>query len=87
MAKATNTKAKVATPVQAGPRGFRFGATFIQSVIDGVGVATKPANINKVLAFAKALDVKASAKSPIEDTLKSMKTAAKKYFNAHYEVA
>lgn len=85
MAKTTT---KTAAVNQAGPRGFRFGSVFIQSVIEGAGVAAKPANKAKLVAFAKEMGVAGvTAKTDIEAALKQMAKPANKYLHDHYEVA
>ena len=85
MAKTTKIKAQVNV---AGPRGFRFGGVFVQSVIEGAGVAAKDSNRPKLVAFAKELGVSGvTAKTPVEDALKSLKQAAKKYLAANFVFA
>lgn len=48
---------KTASVVTAGPRGFRFGDVWNQSVMTGTGVAVAPSNINKLHAQAESLKV------------------------------
>ena len=55
--KGTEPRRRVAAMVEAGPRGFRFGDTWNQSVKDGTAPALAPANINKLLAHADELGV------------------------------
>lgn len=52
--KAVRKAAKVR---EAGPRGFKFGAVWTESVKAGVGVALKPANMPKLEAMAMELKV------------------------------
>jgi len=87
--KKTTRKAKgEVTMVEPGPRGFRFGSTYIQSVIDGGPIALKEANKLKLIAFAETIGVAGiNLKSDIEEAVKSMKTAAKKYMSQNFEVA
>lgn len=55
--KGTESRRRVAAVVEAGPRGFRFGDRWNQSVIEGTAPALAPANINKLLAQADELGV------------------------------
>jgi hypothetical protein len=48
---------RTATVVTAGPRGFRFGEVWNDSVKAGEGVAMAPANINKLYAHADSLGI------------------------------
>jgi hypothetical protein len=43
--------------VEAGPRGFRFGEVWNNSVKEGSGVALHPANANKLYAHADSLGI------------------------------
>jgi len=82
-----NNKAVPINYIEAGPRGFRFGYTYVQSVIDGEGIAAREVNRKKLIAFAKAIGVEGvTMKSDIAESLKAMKTAAKKYLKANFEV-
>jgi hypothetical protein len=82
-----NTKKNAAANhVQPGPRGFRFGYTYVQSVIDAGPIASKEANKAKLVAFAKEIGVEGvTMKTDIETALKSMKKAATKFRNTHWE--
>lgn len=53
--KGSEPRRRVAAMVEAGPRGFRFGDRWNQSVIDGTAPALAPANRNKLLAQADEL--------------------------------
>jgi hypothetical protein len=46
--------------VEAGPRGFRFGRKWNESVQAGEGIACHPAHINKLKAHAEAVGYKGS---------------------------
>lgn len=52
--------AKEITPVQPGPRGFRFGPTWNASVKSGAGIALMEVNRNKLIAQAVALEIEQS---------------------------
>jgi len=89
-------KKKVATPkeakeiklVEPGPRGFQFGQTYVQSVIEASKIATKEANKNKLVAFANQLGLDGiTMATDIAEAVKSMKNAAKKYFKENFEAA
>lgn len=56
VAKAAKT-AKVVKVNEKGPRGFRFGPVWLQSIRDGVGVALKPANLPKLRETAQVYGV------------------------------
>jgi hypothetical protein len=95
-AAAKASKKKPATPkenkevkiVEPGPRGFQFGATYVQSVIEASRIAMKEANKMKLVAFATTLGLEGiTMKSDIAEAIKSMKAAAKKYLKENFEVA
>lgn len=56
VAKAAKT-AKVVKVHEKGPRGFKFGPVWLQSIRDGAGVALKPANLPKLRETAQAYGV------------------------------
>ena len=56
VAKAAKT-AKVVKIREKGPRGFKFGPVWLQSIRDGAGVALKPANLPKLRETAQAYSV------------------------------
>ena len=56
VAKAAKT-AKVVKINEKGPRGFKFGPVWLQSIRAGVGVALKPANLPKLRETAQAYGV------------------------------
>ena len=71
--------------VEPGPRGFRFGQTYVQSVIDASKIAMKEANKLKLVQFAEAMGLEGiTMKSDIAEAVKSMKVAAKKYFKDNF---
>lgn len=73
--------------VEPGPRGFSFGATYIQSVIEAGPIALKPANKLKLVGFAEMLGVAGiTIKSDATEAVKMLKAAAKKYFTENFEV-
>lgn len=61
--KGTESRRRVAATVEAGPRGFRFGDRWNQSVIDGTAPALAPANRNKLFAHADELGVQYDKRS------------------------
>ena len=61
--KSTSTS----TPVEAGPRGFRFGDVWNASVKAGTGIAVSEANRNKLIAQAVSLAVDHDAAIPSKD--------------------
>jgi len=77
---------KVIQIVQPGPRGFQFGSTYVQSVIDASRIAMKEANKGKLVAFANALGLTdITMATDIAEAIKSMKVAAKKYLKDNFE--
>lgn len=72
-----------ATVVTAGPRGFRYGERWIQSVIDGTAPATANANINKLYAHADELGVQYDKRSDDAAAIcKRMASKARKQLEA-----
>lgn len=63
---------KAATVVQAGPRGFRFGEVWTQSVKDGAGVAMLMQNRPKLNAHAETLGITGAGELSTEDLVKKM---------------
>lgn len=61
--KGSEGRRRVAAVVEAGPRGFRFGETWNQSVIDGTAPALAPANRNKLFAHADELGIQYDKRS------------------------
>lgn len=57
VAKRGSSPRRQAATVEAGPRGFRFGEVWNQSIKDGAGPAFRPANINKLKAHADELGI------------------------------
>lgn len=51
--------------IEAGPRGFRFGEKWIESVKSGTGVAVHPTYLAKLKAHAKAVGVSSAGKDPV----------------------
>lgn len=74
--KGTESRRRVAAMVEAGPRGFRFGDRWNQSVIDGTAPALAPANRNKLFAHADELGVQYDKRSV--DTADLAKKMARK---------
>lgn len=77
---------KVVQIVQPGPRGFQFGFTYVQSVIDASRIATKEANKGKLVAFAAALGLTdITMATDIAEAVKMMKSKAQKYLKDNFE--
>lgn len=52
---------RAASVVKEGPRGFRFGDIWNQSVMEQAGIAVAPTNFNKLMKQAEILGVKPKA--------------------------
>lgn len=77
---------KVIQIVQPGPRGFQFGSTYVQSVIDASRIAMKEANKGKLVAFAATLGLtEITMATDIAEAIKAMKKAATKYLKDNFE--
>lgn len=61
---------KTAAVVSEGPRGFRFGDVWNQSIKDGAGVAFMNANRNKLLKHAESLGITFDKKDESADIAK-----------------
>lgn len=87
-AKKTRKTRGTAAIVEPGPRGFRFGSTYVQSIIDGAGIAAKDSNKKKLIAFAETVGVSGiTMKTDVTDAFKSLKAAAKKFLSTNFETA
>ena len=54
----------IADAVPKGPRGFRIGPRWIESVVAGEGIAVSPVNFNKLLSHAEQMGVKVTSEDP-----------------------
>ena len=74
--------------VEPGPRGFRFGSAYVQSVIDASGIAMKQSNKLKLVKFAEAVGIAGvTMKTDAAEAVKMMKSAAKKFLAQNFKAA